>query len=183
MNPTIAIFGSSRSTSDQPLYRDAFRLGRTLAEAGFVIANGGYGGLMEATGMGAAEVDGTVIGVTAASVFPDRSGPNPSISQEIVADTVGLRIAHLVDAADATIALPGSLGTTAEFIVAWNTCFVAPLSGRRPKLNIAVGPRLRRLTEHLSEELGADASLITCVDSMSEAAEIAIDHFDLPLRP
>ena len=182
MNPTIAIFGSSRATSDQPLYRDAFKLGRTLAEAGFVIANGGYGGLMEATGMGASEVDGTVIGVTAPSVFPDRAGANSSVSQEIVADTVGLRIAHLVDGADATIALPGSLGTTAEFIVAWNTCFVAPLSGRRPKLNIAVGPRLRRLTEHLSEELGADASLITCVDSMSEAAEIAIDRFDLPLN-
>lgn len=183
MSPTIAIFGSSRATSDQPLYRDAFKLGRTLAEAGFVIANGGYGGLMEATGMGAAEVDGTVIGVTAPSVFPDRSGPNSSISTEIITDTIGLRIAHLVDSADATIALPGSLGTTAEFLVAWNTCFVAPLSGRRPKLNIAVGPRLRRLTEHLSEELGADAALVTCVDSMSEAAEIAIDHFDLPLRP
>ena len=183
MNPTIAIFGSSRATSDQPLYRDAFKLGRTLAEAGFVIANGGYGGLMEATGLGAAEADGTVIGVTAPSVFPNRSGANSSVSREIVADTVALRIAHLVDTADATIALPGSLGTTAEFIVAWNTCFVAPLSGRRPQLNIAVGPRLRRLVEHLSEELGADARLITCVDSMSEAAEITIEHFDLPLRP
>lgn len=183
MNPTIAIFGSSRATSDQPLYRDAYKLGRTLAEAGFVIANGGYGGLMEATGLGAAEVDGTVIGVTAPSVFPNRTGANSAVSQEIVAETVGLRIAHLVDGSDATIALPGSLGTTAEFIVAWNSCFVAPLSGRRPKLNIAVGPRLRRLTEHLSEELGADASLITCVDSMSEAAEIAIDHFDMPLHP
>jgi hypothetical protein len=181
MNPTVAIFGSSRATSDQPLYRDAFKLGKTLAEAGFVIANGGYGGLMEATGLGAAEADGTVIGVTAPSVFPERSGANSSISHEIVADTIGLRIAHLVDGADATIALPGSLGTTAEFIVAWNTCFVAPMSGRRPKLNIAVGPRLRRLTEHLAEELGADASLITCVDSMSEAAEVTVGHFDLPL--
>ena len=183
MSPTIAIFGSSRATSDQPLYRDAFKLGRTLAEAGFIIANGGYGGLMEATGEGAAEVGGTVIGVTAPNVFPDRTGPNPAITSEIATETVGQRIAHLVDAADATIALPGSLGTTAEFIVAWNTCFVAPLSGQRPKLNIAVGPRWRRLVDHLSEELGADASLVTCVDSMSEAAEIAIDRFDLPPRP
>lgn len=180
MNPTIAIFGSSRATSDQPLYRDAFKLGRTLAEAGFVIANGGYGGLMEATGLGAAEAEGTVIGVTAPAVFPQRNGPNSSISEEVEAATIGLRIAHLVDTADATIALPGSLGTTAEFIVAWNTSFVAPMSGRRPKPNIAVGPRLRHLVEHLSEELGADASLVTCVDSMSEAAELIIDHFDVP---
>lgn len=183
MSPTIAVFGSSRATSDQPLYRDAFKLGRTLAAAGFVIANGGYGGLMEATGQGAAEVDGTVIGVTAPSVFPGRNGPNSSISTEIEEETIGLRIARLVDAADATIALPGSLGTTAEFIVAWNTSFVAPMSGQRPKLNIAVGLRLRRLVEHLADELGADASLVTCVDSMSEAAEIAIDHFHFPLQP
>jgi uncharacterized protein (TIGR00725 family) len=179
MNPTIAIFGSSRATSDQPLYRDAFKLGKTLAEAGFVIANGGYGGLMEATGQGAAQVGGIVIGVTAPSVFPQRQGPNAAVTREIETDTIGNRIAHMVDSADATIALPGSLGTTAEFIVAWNACFVAPLSGRRPKLNIAVGPRWRRLVDHLSEELGADSSLVTCVDSMSEAAEIAIDHFDM----
>lgn len=182
MNPTIAIFGSSRATSDQPLYRDAFKLGKTLAEAGFVIANGGYGGLMEATAEGAAEAGGRVIGVTAPTVFPHREGPNGAVTNVIETDTVGQRIARMVDSADATIALPGSLGTTAEFIVAWNTCFVAPLSGQRPKLNIAVGLRWHRLVDHLSEELGADSSLVTCVDSMTEAAEIVIDHFDLPGR-
>ena len=64
---------------------------------------------MEATALGAAEVDGTVIGVTAPAVFPGRTGPKRSTSQEIVTDTIGLRIAHLVDAADATIALPGPM--------------------------------------------------------------------------
>lgn len=181
MNPTIAIFGSSRATSDQPVYRDAVKLGRTLAEAGFVIANGGYGGLMEATSQGAFEVGGTVIGVTAPDVFPDRSGVNDSVTSEVAVATLPTRIAHMVDTADATIALPGSLGTTAEFIVAWNTCFVAPMSGRTPKLNIAVGLRWRRLVDHLSEELGADPALVTCVDSMAEAAETAIDHFHLTL--
>lgn len=180
MNPMIAIFGSSRATDDQPVYRDAVRLGRTLAEAGFILANGGYGGLMEATSQGAAAVGGTVIGVTAPDVFPDRSGVNGAVTSEIAVATLPTRIAHMVDTADATIALPGSLGTTAEFIVAWNSCFVAPMSGRTPKLNIAVGLRWRRLVDHLSEELGADASLVTCVDSMAEAAETAIDHFGMP---
>ncbi len=182
MTPTIAIFGSSRATSDQPVYRDAVKLGRTLAEAGFIIANGGYGGLMEATSHGASEVGGTVIGVTAPDVFPDRAGVNGSVTSEVALASLPTRIAHLVDVADATIALPGSLGTTAEFIVAWNACFVAPMSGRTPKLNIAVGLRWRRLVDHLSEELGADAALVTCVDSMAEAAETAVDHFGMTLR-
>lgn len=179
MNPTIAIFGSSRATDDQPVFRDALRLGRTLSQSGFVIVNGGYGGLMEATALGAAEVGGTVIGVTAPDVFPDRSGPNRGVTEEVTVGSLGHRIADMVQMADATIALPGSLGTTAEFIVAWNIGYVAPMSGRIPKLNIAVGPRWRRLVEHLSEELGADATLVTCVDSMAEAAEIAIAHFDV----
>lgn len=180
MNPTIAIFGSSRASANQPVYRDATKLGRTLAEAGCVIANGGYGGLMEATSLGAAEVGGTVIGVSAARVFPDRPGMNGGVTAEIPSETVAGRIAQLIDMSDATIALPGSLGTTAEFVVSWNAGTVAPLSGRTPKLNVAVGPRWHRLVEHLSEELGADARLVTLVDSMAEAADVVLTHFDLP---
>lgn len=173
MSPTVAIFGSSRATEEQPLYRDAERFGRRLAEAGYTIANGGYGGLMEATSRGAAVVDGRVIGVTAPSVFPERSGPNAAVTDEVSFDSIGARIAHLVDIADAAVALPGSLGTTAELIVAWNTNFVLP----EPRPLIAVGPRWRRLVEYLADEIGADADLVRCVDSMTEAGDLLLDRF------
>lgn len=180
MSPKISIFGSSRATEDQPVFRDAVRLGRTLAEAGFTIVNGGYGGLMEATSIGATEAGGSVIGVTAPEVFPDRSGVNSSVTVEEATDTIAERIARVVDMADATITLPGSIGTLAEFIVSWNSCFVAPLRGDRPKPNIVVGPTWRRLVEQISDEIGADRSLVTCVDSMSEAAETLKAHFGIP---
>ena len=180
MPPLISIFGSSRATEDQPVYRDAMRLGRTLAEAGFVIVNGGYGGLMEATSIGAADAGGHVIGVTAPDVFPDRAGANASISAEETATSIAARIARVVDMADATVTLPGSIGTFAEFVVAWNTCFVAPFRGDRPKPNIVVGPTWRRLVEQISDEIGADRSLVTCVDSMSEAAETLKARFGMP---
>ena len=179
MPPKISIFGSSRATEDQPVYRDAMRLGRTLAEAGFVIVNGGYGGLMEATSAGAAEAGGHVIGVTAPQAFPDRKGVNESVTAEEPVDTIAARIARIVDISDATITLPGSIGTLAEFIVSWNTCFVAPLSGGQPKPNIVVGPTWRRLVDQISDEIGADRSLVTCVDSMSEAAETVKARFGM----
>lgn len=180
MSPKISIFGSSRATPDQPVFRDAVRLGKTLAEAGFTIVNGGYGGLMEATSIGAADAGGHVIGVTAPEVFPDRSGVNSSVTVEEATETIAGRIARVVDMADATITLPGSIGTLAEFIVSWNSCFVAPLRGDRPKPNIAVGPTWRRLVEQISDEIGADRSLVTCVNSMSEAAETLKAHFGMP---
>lgn len=180
MSPKISIFGSSRATEDQPVFRDAVRLGKTLAEAGFTIVNGGYGGLMEATSIGAAEAGGHVIGVTAPEVFPDRSGVNSSVTVEETTETIAGRIARVVDMADATITLPGSIGTLAEFIVSWNTCFVAPFRGDQPKPNIVVGPTWRRLVEQISDEIGADRSLVTCVNSMSEAAETLKTHFGMP---
>lgn len=182
MNPTIAVFGSSRAESNDPVYRDAVRLGRVLAESGCVVANGGYGGLMEATSIGAAQGGGTVIGVSAPKVFPNRDGTNHAVTSEIQSETIAGRIAQLVDMSDATISLPGSLGTTAEFVTAWNTGFVAQLIGKPAKLNVAVGPRWRRLVDHLSHEIGADSALVTCVDSMSEAADVVLQHFDLPRR-
>lgn len=180
MSHKISIFGSSRATEDQPVFRDAVRLGRTLAEAGFTIVNGGYGGLMEATSIGAAEAGGQVIGVTAPEVFPDRSGVNSSVTIEETTVTIAGRIARVVDIADATITLPGSIGTLAEFIVSWNTCFVAPLKGDRPKPNIVVGPTWRRLVEQISDEIGADRSLVMCVNSTNEAAETLKAHFGIP---
>ena len=61
---TITIFGSSLPQQGTVAYEDAQRLGRLLAEAGFAIANGGYGGLMEASARGAREAGGHTVGIT-----------------------------------------------------------------------------------------------------------------------
>ena len=44
----VSIFGSARSTSDTPEYRDAERLARMLVEKGFGVITGGGPGVMEA---------------------------------------------------------------------------------------------------------------------------------------
>ena len=46
--PAVSVFGSSRSTEDDPVYAVGVRLGRLLAEAGFAVITGGGPGAMAA---------------------------------------------------------------------------------------------------------------------------------------
>ena len=61
---TITIFGTGRAKAGDAAYELAYELGKMLAEAGFTVTNGGYGGTMLAAAKGAAEAGGRTIGVT-----------------------------------------------------------------------------------------------------------------------
>ncbi|HXF43110.1 MAG TPA: hypothetical protein VNK26_05165, partial [Pyrinomonadaceae bacterium] len=59
----VTIFGGSRCNADSEEYKEARKLGRLLAEAGFTICTGGYLGVMEAASRGAREAGGRVLGI------------------------------------------------------------------------------------------------------------------------
>ena len=61
----ITVFGSSRPQESAPDYALARALGRALAEHGFSVCSGGYGGVMAAVSRGAKEAGGKTYGVTA----------------------------------------------------------------------------------------------------------------------
>ncbi len=166
--PVIAIIGASKTPGDVD-YQDGVRLGRLLAEAGYAVASGGYGGLMEAVSRGAAEVGGRVIGVTAPDVFPGRAGANSHVTEERPAATITERIQDLLTLSDAVIALPGSLGTLTELVVAWNLALVAPYSDRHPLPIVTVGETWAELVEMLTDRLATDGALVQCVATVEEA--------------
>ena len=83
----ISIFGTSRAKPGEDVYELAFELGRELVGAGFAIANGGYGGTMEASARGAIRAGGHTIGVTC-SIW--RSRPNQHIREVIERENVVL---------------------------------------------------------------------------------------------
>jgi uncharacterized protein (TIGR00730 family) len=168
---TVTVFGSSAGEAGETDYEDAVRLGRLLAEAGYAVATGGYDGLMEAVSSGAGEAGGSVTGVTAPDVFPHRPSPNRWVQEHVRATSITERIHELVDIADASIALPGSIGTFTELMVAWNLAFVARFSDSPPDPVIAVGPLWRSLITYLGDHLGTDASLVTCVETIEDAVE------------
>jgi len=113
----IVIFGSSQPESGSSQYRQAFELGRVLAQAGYRIANGGYGGTMTATAQAAREYGSTTIGVTCKAF--GRSGPNHYIDREILTQNLPERLDTLIHLADACVVLPGSTGTLLELATCW----------------------------------------------------------------
>jgi hypothetical protein len=170
--PIIAVIGASQTQPEDTDYRDGVRLGRLLAEAGWAVATGGYGGLMEAVSSGAAERGGRVIGVTAPAVFPGRSGANVHVKEERPATTINERIQDLLTISDGVVALPGSLGTLTELLVAWNLAYVAPFSGRHPQPIVAVGQTWAELVPLLTERLATNGDLVECVATVDEAVAV-----------
>ncbi len=115
---TISVFGSSRRDADSALYREAYELGRLLAQAGYAVLSGGYGGSMAAVSRGAREAGGHVIGVTCA-IF-DPLPPNPWLTEEIKARTMLERLAIMLDRAAGFVAVRGGIGTLSEVTLAWS---------------------------------------------------------------
>jgi hypothetical protein len=177
--PIVAVVGASQTQPDEPDYQNGIQLGRLLVQAGLAVATGGYEGLMEAVSAGAAELGGRVIGVTAPGVFAGRSGANRYVTEERPATTLTERIHDLLTMADAVVALPGSLGTLTELVVAWNMAFVAPFNGSRPKPIVAVGDIWRELMPMLAQRLETNGNLVVCVETVEEAAEVIIGRLDL----
>jgi len=169
--PTVTVFGSSLGEPGDADYDDAFELGLRLAEAGYAVATGGYDGSMVAVSAGADEAGGSITGVTAPDVFPHRELPNRFVQEHIRAASITERIHELVDISDACIALPGSIGTFTELMVAWNLAFVARFSDSPPNPVITVGPLWAELVTHLGDQLGTDIELVTCVGTVQEAVD------------
>lgn len=174
MNPVISVFGAAATQPDDPEYLEGMVVGRGLAEAGFVVATGGYGGTMEAVSRGAAEASGRVIGFSAPSVFPGRLSVNEYVTDEIRSDSIAERIGRLVDKASGFITLHGSIGTLAELMVAWNYAYVAPFSDRPPRPIVTVGDQWKRLVDQLTRDLQTAPAYIECVDTGQEAVEAIV---------
>lgn len=171
--PVVSVFGSSTLPPGSPDYADGVACGRLLAEAGYAVATGGYGGAMEAVSRGAAAAGGRVIGVTAPGVFPDRAGANRWVAEERPAATLTERIHDMVALSAAFIALDGSIGTLTELLVAWNVAYVEAHFGDGARPVIAVGPRWERLVPELAGTLATDGALVVCVpDTAAAVAEV-----------
>ena len=73
MAKTVTVFGASSGSGASratDLYEQALRLGCLLAEAGYTVCNGGYGGTMEASARGARGAGGSAVGITNAVFDP-----------------------------------------------------------------------------------------------------------------
>jgi uncharacterized protein (TIGR00730 family) len=146
--PVVTVFGSSRAEHDSPEYRQAYQLGKLLAEAGYVVCNGGYSGTMEAASRGCKDAGGRTIGVTV-EVFAGRLA-NEFVDEEVGTASLLMRLDKLTALADAFIVLPGGLGTLLEMALVWN---LWSLQVYPDKPIILLGPAWKATMECMSQHL------------------------------
>ncbi len=173
---TVAVFGSGSAAPDDPLLAEAERLGRLLAEAGFVLMCGGYAGTMDAASRGANQAGGQAIGVTM-DLFTPRLAPNPWLTKENRVKDFYPRLKKLTGA-DAFVVLEGGIGTLTEATLTWSLIQTGQIS---PRPFIFVGDGWRRLFGAFRAETRMterDFELATVVDSVDEALAILRDAFE-----
>ncbi len=113
----VTIFGSGRACPGDEAFAIAEETGEILAQSGYTIANGGYGGTMLAAAKGAAGAGGVVIGVTCRALT--KGSANEYISSQIVTSTLEERLKKLIELGQGYIVLPGGTGTLLELAMVW----------------------------------------------------------------
>lgn len=112
----VTVFGSSRPKPGEPEYILAYDVGRELANAGFTVCSGGYGGIMEASSRGAKNVGGHTIGIVT-DYFSRK--PNEWVDTAVTMKTMVDRMLELVNRGNAYVILKGGTGTLLELAAVW----------------------------------------------------------------
>lgn len=170
---TIAVFGSGSTPPAHPVMAQAGRLGRLVAEAGFTLLCGGYGGTMEAASRGARQAGGQVIGVTM-DLFTPRLQPNHWLTEEWRVSDFFPRLKRLTSA-DAFVVLEGGIGTLTEATLAWTLLQTGQIA---PRPFVFVGDNWQRMFDALRAETlmtERDFALATLVDNVDDALAILKD--------
>ncbi|WP_295695686.1 TIGR00730 family Rossman fold protein [Lapillicoccus sp.] len=116
LGPAVSVFGSARTTPDDPAYGMAVEVGRLLVEAGYAVITGGGPGAMEAANKGAFEAGGTSVGL--GIELPFETGLNRYVDLGVNFRYFFARKTMFVKYAQGFIVLPGGFGTLDELFEA-----------------------------------------------------------------
>ncbi len=168
---TITVFGTGRAKPGDSAYELAYETGKMLAQAGFTIANGGYGGTMLAAARAAAEAGGEIIGVTC-SAFKGK--PNEYISREIAADSLDERLDTLIKLGQGYVVLPGGTGTLLELAKVWELKNKGFLEADKPI--ILVGGFWKPLVDLIASDDPGSIRYIKQADRPGQVVELITDY-------
>ena len=111
----ICIYGASSATLEPVYYAEAEKLGELLASAGHALVfGGGREGLMGAAARGVHKMGGEIIGI-APRFFDEPGILYEHCTEMLYTDTMRERKQLMEERSQATIVLPGGIGTYEEF--------------------------------------------------------------------
>ena len=171
-NKVVTIFGTGRARTGDAIFTLAMETGRLLAQAGFTIANGGYGGTMLAAAKGAAEAGGEIIGVTCSTFKSSKA--NEYVTREIVTDSLDERLDTLVKLGRAYVVLPGGTGTLLELAKVWELKNKGFLNTE--KSIILLGEFWKPLVELIATDNTDSSNSVKLADEPKQAVEMIIDN-------
>jgi uncharacterized protein (TIGR00730 family) len=109
----VTVFGSARTSPDEPIYKMASLFGRKLVEAGYMVITGGGGGIMQAVNEGAGSEHSFGVNIR----LPFEQSPNPTLEgcpRLITYKYFFNRKVAFLKEASAIALFPGGFGTLDE---------------------------------------------------------------------
>ena len=116
LGPAVAVFGSARTTPDDPMYAKAREVAEKLCGRGYAVITGGGPGAMEAANRGASDCGGTSVGL--GIELPHEQGLNEWVDLGINFRYFFVRKTMFVKYAQGYVVMPGGFGTLDELFEA-----------------------------------------------------------------
>jgi uncharacterized protein (TIGR00730 family) len=116
LGKAITVFGSARTTPDEPYYLQAEELGRKLSEQGYAVITGGGPGIMEAANKGCHDAGGTSVGL--GIELPFEQGMNEYVDLGMVYRYFFARKTCFLKYSIGYVGFPGGYGTLDEIFEA-----------------------------------------------------------------
>ncbi|MDR3405963.1 MAG: LOG family protein [Chthoniobacter sp.] len=175
-NYRVTIFGSARIKPGTPAYEGVKKLAAELTSMGCDILTGGGPGLMQAANEGAYSVDpnGLRRSVGINIELPFEQQVNPFVSQAYGHRTFFSRLHHFMIASDASVVVPGGIGSLLELSIAWQLLQVRKLYNTPLILvgkmwaNLVDWARNAMLIEGSELASDADFKIPHCVNTIEE---------------
>lgn len=116
LGPAVSVFGSARTSPDDPLYETAREIAARLCGRGYAVITGGGPGAMEAANRGASECGGVSVGL--GIELPHEQGLNEWVDLGINFRYFFVRKTMFVKYSQGFVVMPGGFGTLDELFEA-----------------------------------------------------------------
>jgi uncharacterized protein (TIGR00730 family) len=118
IGPCVSIFGSARTSEENPYYQLSVEIGEKLAKAGYGIITGGGPGIMEAGNKGAHQGGGKSVGLNIDLPFEQFHNKYVDRESHLNFDYFFVRKVIFVKYSQGFVVMPGGFGTMDELFEA-----------------------------------------------------------------